>query len=70
MLDTGYSMVVSGSLVPSKEGRIPSNRCQIFDFDIDDLEFTNLGLLALRNYPDRLLVFGIFLPEAKKVAPL
>ncbi len=22
-------------MVPSKEGRIPSNRCRIFDFDID-----------------------------------
>jgi len=25
-----------------------------------------LGLLAIRNYPDRLLVFGFLLPEAKK----
>ena len=29
----------------------------------------DLGLLALRTYPDRLLVFGFFLPEAKKAAP-
>jgi len=29
----------------------------------------DLGLLALRTYPDRLLVFGCFLPEAKKVTP-
>jgi len=48
-------------MVPSKEGRIPSNRCRIFDFDIDD-EFTNLGFLAVIF---RLLAVYVSLPAPK-----